>query len=146
MSETFSKKDLASKKAKKKQEKAQKMKDRKVNNQKGKSLEDMMAYLDENGNITDTPPDMNKRKEIDLDTIQLGAAPIVEEDLQRSGFVSFFNDAKGYGFITDDKTRENIFVHSSQLAAPVKENDKVTFMKERTPKGFSAINVKKINK
>lgn len=143
MSESFSKKEKAKKKAKEKQDKALKMKERKTSNNKGKGLEDMMAYLDENGNITSTPPDEKKRKEINLEDIQLGAAPITPEDTTRSGVVSFFNDAKGYGFITDDKSRENIFVHANQLSQPIKEGDRVTFEKERTARGFSAINVKK---
>jgi CspA family cold shock protein len=146
MGETFSKKEKEKKKAKEKQDKAQKMKERKANNNKGKSLDDMIAYLDENGNITDTPPDGSRRKEINLEDIQLGAAISVPEDPIRHGVVAFFNDAKGYGFITDEKTRENVFVHSNQLAQPIKERDKVTFERERTPKGFSAINVKKLNK
>ncbi|GAA4469428.1 cold shock domain-containing protein [Nemorincola caseinilytica] len=146
MSESFSKKEKTKQKEKHKQDKAQKMKERKANNNKGKSLEDMMAYIDENGNITSTPPDMNKRKEINLEDIQLGAAPIVHEEVVIKGAISFFNDAKGYGFITEEGSRENIFVHCNNLLQPVKEGDKVTFEKERTPKGYSAIKVKKITK
>lgn len=143
MSETFSKKEKEKKKAKERQDKAQKMKERKEHNSKGKSLEDMMAYIDENGNITSVPPDPTKKREIDLDSIQLGAARNdVNFDPTRKGIVSFFNDAKGYGFIVDSATRENIFVHSNNLAQPVKERDKVTFETERTPKGLSAIKVK----
>jgi len=145
MSDTFAKKEKEKKKAKQKQDKAQKMKERKANNNKGKALEDMMAYLDENGNISSTPADPRKRVDINLEDIQLGAAkPSEPESAIRTGSVSFFNDAKGYGFITDDKTRENVFVHSNQLSSPVKERDKVSFEKERTPKGYSAINVRKI--
>jgi len=144
MSETFAKKEKEKKKAKEKQDKAQKMKDRKANTSKGKSLEDMMAYLDENGNITNSPPDLRKMKEINLEDIQLGAAKVVAEDPMRTGVISFFNDAKGYGFITDSASRENVFVHVNQLSSPVKERDKVSFERERTPKGFSAVNVKKI--
>lgn len=144
MSESFSKKEKAKQKAKKKQEKSQKMQERKSNNNKGKGLEEMMAYLDENGNLTSTPPGERVNKEIDLRDIQLGAAPKLEEESLRTGVVSFFSD-KGYGFITDEKTRENIFVHSNQLLQPVVERDKVTFEKENTPRGYRAINVKKIN-
>ena len=144
MSETFSKKEKEKKRAKNKQDKAQKMRERKESNSKGKSLEDMMAYLDENGNITSVPPDPAKRKEIDLESIQLGAAKNdVNEDPIRKGVVSFFNDAKGYGFIIDSATRENVFVHSNNLLQPVKEKDKVVFETERTPKGMSAVRVKK---
>jgi len=146
MSESFGKKERAKQKAKSKQEKAERMKERKAQGGKGKSLEDMMAYLDENGNLTSTPPDESKRREINLEDIVLGAAPIVPDDPEMTGTVSFFNDAKGYGFITADKTGENVFVHSNQLLQPVKERDRVSFEKERTPKGYSAIKVKKISK
>ncbi|MEP6617607.1 MAG: hypothetical protein ABJA57_13550 [Ginsengibacter sp.] len=54
--ETFSKKEKGKKKLKKRQEKQEKMEDRKNNAKKGKSLEEMMAYIDENGNISSTPP------------------------------------------------------------------------------------------
>jgi cold shock protein len=144
MGGSFAKKEKEKKKAKDKQDKAQKMQERKANNNKGKGLEHMMAYLDENGTLTSVPPDHTKRLEINPEDIQLGAAPIVAEDIVRKGTVSFFNEAKGYGFITDDQTRENVFVHANNLSQPVKERDKVTFERERTPKGYSAINVKKI--
>ena len=144
MSETFAKKEKEKKKATERRDKAQKMQDRKEANTKGKSLEDMMAYLDENGNITNTPPDPRKRKEINLDDIQLGAARVEPENVLREGVISFFNDAKGYGFITDNASRENVFVHANQLSQVVKERDKVTFERERTPKGISAVNVKKV--
>jgi cold shock CspA family protein len=122
------------------------MQDRKSNNNKGKSLEDMMAYIDEYGNISSVPPAEHRKVEINLEDIQLGAAPIIPESIEKTGVVSFFNDEKGYGFIAEDKTRENIFVHSNQLLQPVKEKDRVTFEKERTPRGYSAIKVKKIAK
>ena len=144
MGESFSKKEKANKKAKAKRDKAEKMKERKANNNKGKSLEDMMAYIDEDGNITATPPNPGYKKEIALEDIQLGAAPIVPEETQRKGNVSFFNESKGYGFITDDKTRENIFFHTSSLAQPVKEKDRVSFERERTARGYSAVRVVKI--
>jgi len=144
MSDSFAKKELAKRKAKDKKDKAQKMKERKTQNNKGKGLEDMMAYLDEDGNITSTPPDGRPRKEINLEDIQLGAAPIVPEEDIKTGTVSFFNDAKGYGFITEDKTQANLFVHTNQCLQPIKERDRVTYDKERSPKGYNAVNVKKI--
>lgn len=145
MGESFSKKEKAKKKQKEKQEKAEKMRERKANNTKGKSLEDMMAYVDEFGNISDTPPKTKDiTTEISLEDIQLGAAPVLEESAQRKGTVSFFNKDKGYGFIIDNKTGENVFVHGNQLSEPVKEKDKVTFERERTQRGYSAINVKKV--
>lgn len=143
MAQSFLKKEIAQKKAKQKKDKAEKMRERKLNNDKGKSLEDMMVYLDENGNFTDTPPEAGARTEIALEDIQLGAAPVDAENPQRKGVVSFFNEAKGYGFIVDMKSQENIFVHSNQLTEPIKEKDRVTFEKEKGPRGMVAINVKK---
>ena len=106
----------------------------------------MIAYVDEDGNISSTPPDPRKRREIDLDSIQTGAAkrePVDPADLIRSGVVTFFNEAKGYGFITDLKSQQNVFVHVNQLSEAVKERDKVTFEIEMGPKGANAVSVKK---
>jgi cold shock CspA family protein len=64
-------------------------------------------------------------------------------DLIRTGVVTFFNDAKGFGFIKDLVSQESVFIHVNQLQEPIKENDKVTFEVEMGPKGPSAINVKK---
>ena len=70
--------------------------DRKNSNDKGKSLDDMIMYVDANGQLTSTPPDNSNTEAINLDNIQLGAAPIQEEDPIKSGIVTFFSD-KGYG-------------------------------------------------
>ncbi len=67
-----------------------------------------------------------------------------EEDAFRSGVVTFFNDAKGFGFIKDGQTGESVFIHVNQLTERIAENDKVNFEVEMGPKGPSAINVKKI--
>jgi cold shock CspA family protein len=146
MGETTAKKDKEKKKAKLKQDKAQKMMDRKTNNNKGKSLEDMLAYIDEDGNLSSTPPDPHKKKEINLEDIQLGAAkprPYDPQEAIRTGVVTYFNESKGYGFINDLKSQQSVFVHVNQLSAPVKERDKVTFETESGPRGLSAIRVKK---
>ena len=66
-----------------------------------------------------------------------------DEDAEYTGVVSFISD-KGYGFIVEDNTKLNVYVNVQQLTEPVKEKDRVAFEKERTPKGFSALNVRKI--
>ena len=76
MADSFSKKENFKKKIQKQKEKAQRREERKANNNKGKELEDMFSYVDEFGRITTTPPE--KRQEVSLDDIQLGAAPIRE--------------------------------------------------------------------
>ncbi len=146
--ESMGKKEQEKKKAQKRQSKEEKREERKQNSSKGKSLEDMMAYIDEDGNITSTPPDPTaKKKEINLEDIQLGAAiekPIDPADLIRTGVVKFFNTEKGYGFINDLKSQESVFVHMNNLSEPIKEKDKVTFEVETSPKGLVAVKVKKI--
>lgn len=140
---TFAKKELEKKRAKKKQDKAEKMQERKANNDKGKGLNDMMAYIDENGNISDTPPQSHGLADNGVSISHTGiAAPREAESPEREGIVSFFNDAKGYGFITDNKTRENVFVHVNQTQQPIKERDKVSYERERGPKGYTAVRVK----
>ena len=60
--ETFNKKEKEKKRLKERQEKKERMEYRKANATKGKSLDDMMAYIDENGNISSTPPDPKKKR------------------------------------------------------------------------------------
>jgi cold shock CspA family protein len=143
--ETFSKKEKEKARLKKAKEKKEKAEDRKANGGKGKSLEDMMAYIDEYGNITSTPPDPSKKIKINSEDIRVSVAR--QEDLPhdtvRNGTVTFFNEAKGYGFIKDLQTQESIFVHINALTEPLKENNLVTFETEQGPKGLSAIKVKK---
>jgi cold shock CspA family protein len=143
--ETFGKKEKEKARLKKAKEKREKAEDRKANTSKGKSLEDMMAYIDEYGNITSTPPDPSKKIKVNAADIQTGVPK--QEDLPpdavREGIVSFFNEAKGYGFIKDMQSQESIFVHINALTEPLKENNRVSFQTEHGPKGLSAINVKK---
>ena len=63
----------------------------------------------------------------------------------QEGTVKFFNESKGFGFITPNEGREDIFVHVSGLIDTIRENDKVQFETERGKKGINAINVKTIN-
>jgi cold shock CspA family protein len=104
----------------------------------------MIAYVDENGQLSSTPPDPNKRKVINLEDIQLGARKIeaVEPaDLIRKGNVTFFNSEKGYGFIKDERSQESVFFHVNGLVSQVKERDKVTFEVEMGQKGMVAVKV-----
>ncbi len=143
--ETFGKKEKEKKKIKQRQEKKEKMEERKANVKKGKSLEDMMAYIDENGNISSSPPDPKKMKIFKQEDMQIGIPKYEEgeQDIVRSGVITFFNQDKGFGFIKDLQTQESIFVHVNQLDGPVKENDKVSFEVEKGPKGLNAVNAKK---
>jgi len=62
-----------------------------------------------------------------------------------NGTVKFFNESKGYGFIVDEETQNEIFVHVSGLTEQVQENDKVSYEMVEGRKGMNAVNVKKID-
>ncbi|MEL6537811.1 MAG: cold shock domain-containing protein [Bacteroidota bacterium] len=144
-SETFSKKEKEKKRQKKKEAKAQRKEARQANSSGG-ALDAMMAYVDEFGNIVDTPPDPNKKKEVDLDSIQLGAASrdtVDETEVIRKGRVDYYNDDKGYGFIKEYETNERYFVHVNGMIDRIGLNDKVTFTLEQGPKGMNAVEVRR---
>ena len=143
MSDSFSKKEKIKKKAKKREEKAQRLEDRKMSNDKGKSLEDMMVYVDEYGNLTTVPVDQQNRQEVNPEDIRLGAAPVEREDPEWRGTVTFFSE-KGYGFIASGNSADKIFVHRNDLEEPVRERDRVVFMVEKRERGLVAVNVRKI--
>lgn len=144
--DSFNKKEKEKNRRKKNQEKQERREQRKAERAASgpKSFEDMISYVDENGNFSSTPPDPSKRKVIKAEDIILGVSPrdSAPEETQREGRVKFFNEEKGYGFIIDAETKDSIFVHINNLSGPLRENDRVTFEVERGPKGLSAVNVK----
>ena len=143
--ETFNKKEKEKKRFKKKQDKLKKKEERSANAGKGKSLDDMLAYVDENGNITSTPPDPGNRKVIKAEDIEIGVSKQEDPDPGdpiRKGTVTYFNESKGYGFIKDHETQESVFVHVNGLADQVNVGDKVTFGTELGQKGLNAVMVK----
>ena len=143
MAETWNKKEREKKKKQSKKEKAEKKQERKENN--SNDPESMIAYLDENGNLSSKPPDPRKRITVNAEDIEIGVPKqeaMNPEDLIRTGTVTFFNHDKGYGFIKDQQTQESIFVHINSSTDPLNENNKVTFEIEMGPKGSNAVNVK----
>jgi cold shock CspA family protein len=142
--ETFSKKEVRDKNEKKRKEKAQKREKKKSEGRKS-SFEDMIAYVDEFGMITSTPPDPNKKTVVAAESIELKITKNTPEnnpDFERKGVITFFNDSKGYGFIRDLESNQSIFVHANNLLDPVKENNIVIFEIGKGPKGLSAMKVK----
>jgi len=141
---TFNKQDNEKKRLKKRQDKLQKKEERKANG--GDGLDSMIAYVDENGNLTNTPPDPTKKRKVDASTIEIGVAR--REDVvmptERKGKIDFFDDSKGFGFIKELETQEKFFVHVKGLLQEVKEGDTVTFELERGMKGMNAVRVKKV--
>ncbi len=144
--ETFNKKEKEKKRLKKRQDKAAKAEERRANSEGG-SLDNMMAYLDEFGNIVDTPPDPTvKKKVIKASSIEIGVPKRIEVPTEKvkKGRVEFFNDQKGFGFIKELETQEKYFVHVHGLIDEIREGDKVSFELEQGMKGMNCVQVKKI--
>lgn len=141
--DTFNKKEVRNKKEKKRKDKAAKRLAKKDNEKTGE-LEDMIVYVDENGVLTSTPPDPNKKAVVDSETINVSVPKRddIPYDPIRNGVVTFFNETKGFGFIRDLETQESVFVHVNNLIEPIKDNNMVSFEVEMGPKGPSAFRVK----
>ncbi len=60
----------------------------------------------------------------------------------KKGIVKFFNDEKGFGFIKDEETNQDVFVHKSGLIDRIRENDKVEFEMAEGQKGMNAVEVR----
>lgn len=143
--ETYNKKEKEKKRLKKRQEKALKKAERKANPKA--TFEEMIAYVDENGQLTDTPPDLTKRKAVKAESIEIGIPKREaeeEEDPIKNGVVDFFNDSKGFGFIKEKGTGEKYFVHVNGLIDDIVEGNAVQFELEQGMKGLNAVRVKKI--
>jgi len=142
--ETFGKKEVRTRKEKKRKEKEQKRAKKKSEGKKN-SFDDMIAYVNEFGVITSTPPDPDKKTVVDAESIELTVnknSPESVPDYVRKGIVIFFNDSKGYGFIREMESNQRIFVHANSLLEPITENNIVTFELTKGPKGLSALKVK----
>ena len=142
--ETFNKREQEKLRAQKRKEKQEKKEARKANPKL--SGEDLYVYVDENGHLTSTPPDPSRRIEIDVESIEIGVSRRTESDeapAERRGTIDFFNESKGFGFISNANGGEDVFVHVSGLIDKVIENDQVTFDIEKGKKGLMAVNVKR---
>ena len=145
---TFNKIEKEKKRLKKREEKQKKKDARKAEKESSGSSGIQFAYVDFNGNLTDTPPDPAMREKVEAESIELGIPKkedrIEEEPVAKEGKVSFFDTSKGFGFILDSINQEKYFVHVSGLLDEIQENDKVTYELERGQKGMNAVRVKKI--
>jgi cold shock CspA family protein len=146
--QTYSKSEKEKKRLKKREEKQKKKEARKLESkEKGPGIQ--FAYVDHDGNLTDTPPDPTKKVKIDASTIEIGVpkrddSDVEEFDPVRNGKVSFFDTSKGFGFIIDTENQEKYFTHVSGLIDEIAENDNVSFELEKGMKGMNAVRVKKI--
>lgn len=141
--QTFNKKEKEKKRLKKRKDKDERKAERKAN-PKSTDPDDMIAYVDEFGNLSDTPPDPTKKTKINAASIEIGVPKRqnVEYDPIRKGRVDYFDHSKGFGFIIEQDTNEKYFVHVNGLTEEVKEHDKVSFELEQGMKGLNAVRVK----
>jgi len=140
MANSFNKKELEKRKEQKKKEKQQRKEERKASG--SRSFDDMIAYVDENGVITSTPHDPDKKKKVDLDDIVVSTPKREEmEETVLNGRVEYFNISKGYGFIKDPSGIEKYFFHVSNAPANIAEGNMVTFELERGERGINAVNI-----
>ncbi len=145
--QTFSKSEKEKKRLKKKLDKKKKMDARKADREENGTEGNQFAYVDHNGNLTDTPPDPDLKIEVELEDIAVSVPKkedLPQEDPVRKGKVSFFDSSKGFGFIIDSMNNEKYFTHVSGLIDTIIENDKVSFELERGMRGMNAVKVTKI--
>ena len=144
--QTFNKTEKEKKRLKKREEKAKKKVVRKAEaKENGNGIQ--FAYVDHNGNLSDSPPDPDLKIVYELEDIQISVTKkedLPEEDPVRKGKVSFFDSSKGFGFIIDLENNEKYFTHISGIIDEIIENDKVSFELEKGMRGLNAVKVKKI--
>ncbi|WP_066218100.1 cold-shock protein [Formosa haliotis] len=145
--QTYNKIEKEKARQKKREEKLKKKEARKAESKDSQGIQ--FAYVDQYGNLTDTPPDPADKIKVDAEDIVIGIpkkddSDIEEVDPIRKGKVSFFDSSKGFGFIIDAENSEKYFCHVSGLIDTIIENDKVQFELERGMKGMNAVRVKKI--
>ncbi len=146
--QTFNKSEKEKKRLKKREEKKKKRVARKAAaKESGGGIQ--FAYVDYNGNLTDTPPDPSQKIEIEAEDIILGIPKKEEGDEEkfdpvRNGKVSFYDSSKGFGFIIDAVDQQKYFTHVSGLIDEIIENDTVSFELEKGMRGMNAVRVKKI--
>ena len=140
MAETFRKKENEKRKQAKRLEKQKRKEERKAEGPR--SLDDMIAYVDEDGNILGVPPDQQQREEIKLEDIVISTPKKIDIDPEPlKGRVEYFDQKKGYGFIKESETAEKYFFHISSAPEDIAEGKTVSFETERGPRGMSSVGI-----
>ena len=145
--QTFNKSEKEKKRLKKREDKKKKMEARKAAAKESGKKGIEFAYVDHEGNLTDTPPDPSKKIKVKAKNIEVSIPKTLEGDREkfdpvRNGTVSFFDTSKGFGFIVDSENQEKYFTHVSGIIDEINENDKVSFELEKGLKGMNAVKVK----
>jgi cold shock CspA family protein len=144
--QTFNKSEKEKKRLKKREEKKKKMEARKAEAKLHGNKGIEFAYVDHNGNLSDTPPDPSMKITVKAKDIEIGIPKTPEGEKEkfdpvRNGTVSFFDSSKGFGFIIDTQSQEKYFTHVSGLIDEIGEGDKVSFELQKGLKGMNAVKV-----
>lgn len=138
--QSFGKRENEKKKQAKRLEKQKRKEERQAGG--ASSFDEMIAYVDENGNFTDIPPEERKKETVKLEDIAIATPKMEEIEVEPfKGRVEHFNEAKGYGFIKDLTSGEKYFFHVSAAPAGIAEGNTVTFDTERGARGMNAVNI-----
>ncbi|MDM1292941.1 cold shock domain-containing protein [Sphingobacterium sp. N143] len=130
---TFNKKEREKKKLLKKQQKIEKKEFNKTNNDKGKSLEELFAYVDEYGNISDKPP-------VKLKEGETPASASTQDDYS-FGKVVHYNTESNYGFIRDNETQQSVYFNDRLVGQKLNLNQKVKFKFKSAKQGTQVTEV-----
>jgi|SRR5690554_3973028 cold shock CspA family protein len=141
-SNSFNKREIEKNKIQKRKEKQLKKEARKL--EPTDSFEDMIAYVDANGVITDERPEPSKNEEIELEDIEISIPPkeVVEKVGDPTGRVDFYDESRGFGFIKEADSPRKFFFHKSNAEHGIGEDDLVTYRLENGLKGINAVDVK----
>ncbi|WP_295935278.1 cold-shock protein [uncultured Alistipes sp.] len=141
-SQSFGKRENEKKKQAKRLEKQKRKEERQAGGTS--SLDDMIAWVDENGNITNVPPEERERTENEIKLEDIAVSTPKKEETEEEpyqGRVEYFNADKGYGFIKDRASAEKYFFHISSAPADIAEGRMVTFELERGTRGMNAVRI-----
>jgi cold shock CspA family protein len=141
---SFNKRELEKKKEQKRKEKQQRKEERKAGGVS--SFDEMIAYVDENGMITDSPPDPGRKSDVAAEDIFVSTPKKEEIELEPlKGRVEHFNPDKGFGFIkAAGGGTDKFFFHVSNAPEGIAEGNRVTFEIERGQRGMNAVRIEVI--
>ena len=138
---SFNKKELEKKRARKRKEKEKRKEERKANVSNG-SLDEMIAYVDENGVITNELPEPGNKQKIEVKDIAISTPKKQEqENVVLKGRVEHFKKDKGYGFIKDTASTEKYFFHITDAFSHINEGTMVSFELAKGNRGLNAVKI-----
>jgi len=138
---SFNKKELEKKRAQKRNEKLKRKEERKASSGSG-SLEDMIAYVDENGVVTTELTEPGKKPEVSVEDIVVSTPKREDqEEVVLIGRVEHFKKDKGFGFIKDLNSTEKYFFHITDAFPHIEEGAKVSYKLAKGNRGLNAVNI-----